>query len=370
MTAAPGYLLPVEPEQLDAFQFERLVMDAQQRAGSGEPSAASALLDQALGLWRGAAFAEFADADFARTEALRLEELRRVAVEERVEANLSLGRHAELVGELEGITAANPLAERPRGQLMLALYRCGRQAEALRVYQDYRVHLRDELGIDPSPALARLESEILDQSPNLGVIAGPEVAATVPPAAVPAAAGVTAPDTARRAPSVGVPWRPPKGDSVVPFVGRSDQLDLLRQWLTEALSGTPRVVLLSGEAGIGKSRLVTELIAEARAVGVRPFAGRCLKTHRSRSSRSRRCSTRSASISARSPTPQRCRHPTSTARASPRSSTPVARSWPRPSTVRHCSSSRICNGPIPQPSRSSRTSPRRSNTRRCSGTCR
>jgi class 3 adenylate cyclase/DNA-binding SARP family transcriptional activator len=276
LSSARGYLLLVDPEQLDSSRFERLVVEAQRRAGSGEPSAASALLDQAIALWRGAAFAEFADADFARAEAVRLEELRRVAIEERVEANLSLGRHAELVGELEEITATYPLAERLRGQLMLALYRSGRRADAVRAYEDYRTRVHDELGIDPSAALVRLASDILDQSPQLAVIAGPETRSAVQQ---PGSADLARPrsESAGRTPSVGVPWRPTESGGVAPLVGRSEELDSLRQWMTEALSGAPRVVVLSGEAGVGKSRLVTELIAEARAAGIRPFAGRCLE---------------------------------------------------------------------------------------------
>jgi DNA-binding SARP family transcriptional activator/class 3 adenylate cyclase len=272
LTRAPGYLLSLDQDQVDASRFERLVRDAQGRAGAGEPVAAAALLDEALELWRGDAFAEFADMDFARVEALRLEELRRVAIEERVEANLSLGRHADVVGELEGITSANPLAERPRRQLMIALYRCGRAADALRAFQEYREILRDELGIDPSAALAQLERDILDRKPTLDVIAGPEVpAAMVPEDAVVAR---VAPSPARPARQ---PWYPPEADVATPFVDRTEELDRLRQWLTEALTGSPRVVLASGDPGTGKSRLVAELVREARAAGVRPFVGRCLE---------------------------------------------------------------------------------------------
>jgi DNA-binding SARP family transcriptional activator/class 3 adenylate cyclase len=272
LTRAPGYLLSLEQDQMDASRFERLVRDAQSRAGAGEPVAAAALLDEALGLWRGDALAEFADMDFARVEALRLEELRRVAIDERVEAKLSLGRHAEVVGELEGITTADPLAERPRRQLMIALYRCGRAADALRAYQEYREILRDELGIDPSAALAQLERDILDRKPTLEVIAGPEVHDAVAGEAGPGTS--VAPSPAR---SFRQPWYPPDADVATPFVDRTEELDRLRRWLTEALTGSPRVVLLSGDPGAGKSRLVAELVREARAAGVRPFVGRCLE---------------------------------------------------------------------------------------------
>ena len=155
VTAPPGYLLSVEPEQLDAFQFEQLVLEAQQRAGSGEPSAAAELLDRALGLWRGAAFAEFADAEFRvdRSAAPRRAPARGDRGAGGSEAEPRTPRRAGR--RAQGITVANPLAERPRGLLMLGLYRCGRPAEALRGTRSTGA-LRAELGIDPSPALARL----------------------------------------------------------------------------------------------------------------------------------------------------------------------------------------------------------------------
>ena len=166
-TQAPGYVLWVDSDQVDASRFERLVSEGVRLTAEDELAMAAASLDEALRLWRGRAFAEFADDDFVRREALRLEEVRRVAIDQRVEANLRLGYHQELVGQLEGTVAADPLRERPRGQLMLALYRCGREAEALRTYQEYRRHLAAELGIDPSRELAGLEEAILLQRPEL-----------------------------------------------------------------------------------------------------------------------------------------------------------------------------------------------------------
>jgi DNA-binding SARP family transcriptional activator len=166
-TRAPGYVLCVDPDQVDASRFERLVHQGLRLTDEHELATAAATLDEALRLWRGRAFVEFADDEFARTEALRLEELRRVAIDGRVEANLMLGYHQELVGQLEGTVAADPLRERPRAQLMLALYRCGREAEALRAYQEYRRHLADELGIEPSRELASLEEAILLRKPEL-----------------------------------------------------------------------------------------------------------------------------------------------------------------------------------------------------------
>src|SRR5215213_7443317 len=123
---------------IDVRRFERLVRDGRAAAVRGDAGAGVALLDEALGLWRGPALAEFAVESFARPEITRLDELRLVAREERFDAVLALGRHAELVGELEALVSENPLRERLRGQLMLALYRSGRQAEALAAYRDAR----------------------------------------------------------------------------------------------------------------------------------------------------------------------------------------------------------------------------------------
>ena len=156
-TRAPGYVLRVVPEQIDARRFELALRDAR-RAGAGERRE---LLQHALGLWRGPALADFAFEQFAQPEIRRLEELRLVAHEERIEADLELGRQGDVVGELETLVGEHPLRETLRRQLMLALYRSGRQAEALDVYQDARTRFVEELGIEPGPELKRLQSEIL-----------------------------------------------------------------------------------------------------------------------------------------------------------------------------------------------------------------
>ena len=166
VTRAPGYVLRVGPEEYDAARFEDRMRTARARRTRGGASAAVATLDAALGLWRGPAFAEFAYDDFARAEATRLEELRVTAVEDRVDAKLTLGRHEELIGELERTVDAHPLRERSRAQLMLALYRAGRQVEALRAYQDHRRYLVDEVGIEPSTALRELEAAMVVQAPG------------------------------------------------------------------------------------------------------------------------------------------------------------------------------------------------------------
>jgi DNA-binding SARP family transcriptional activator len=163
-TRQPGYVLNVEREQVDLHRFERLVAQASE---GGAADRRSELLREALGLWRGPALVDLAFEPFVQVEIARLEELRTAAREELVDAELELGRHAKLVGELEGLVAENPLRERLRGQLMLALYRSGRQAEALEAYRDAREALVEELGIEPSPELHRLEQAILRHDPEL-----------------------------------------------------------------------------------------------------------------------------------------------------------------------------------------------------------
>jgi DNA-binding SARP family transcriptional activator len=166
-TRSPGYLLRVEPGALDLQRFERLVEEGRGLLARGLAAAASARFRDALSLWRGPALADFAYESFAEAAIARLEEIRLAAVELRIDADLVLGRHDELVGELEELVAEHPLRERLRMLLMTALYRSGRQAEALDAYHDARRALVDEVGIEPSPALHELERAILRQDPWL-----------------------------------------------------------------------------------------------------------------------------------------------------------------------------------------------------------
>jgi DNA-binding SARP family transcriptional activator len=194
VTRSPGYLLRVEPDHVDVLRFERLVDEARQLLDR-DPEAASARLRQALALRRGPTLADVLLQGPARGQITRLEELYLSALEDRIQADLQLGRHGALVGELGALVAAHPVRERPRAQLMLALYRCGRQAEALEAYQSARRLLADELGIDPGTELQRLERAILHQDPTLawqapgpspaprpttrsGAVAAPRAAAT------------------------------------------------------------------------------------------------------------------------------------------------------------------------------------------------
>jgi predicted ATPase/DNA-binding SARP family transcriptional activator len=225
VTSPPGYRLAVEPEQLDAARFQRLVAEADAAAPRDEPRAAR-LLEAALGLWRGPALAEFADRPWALAEAARLEELRLAAQEALAELRLAGGGHAELVGELEALVATQPLRERRRGQLMLALYRSGRQADALRVYGETRAILAEELGIDPSPELQRLQRAILTQDP---AIAAPGRA------------------TAPAAPGHNLPER------LTSLVGRDQELDEVGK-----LVGQHRLVTVTGPGGAGKTSLAVE----------------------------------------------------------------------------------------------------------------
>jgi DNA-binding SARP family transcriptional activator/predicted ATPase len=250
VTRSGGYLLDIGPARLDLGRFERLQRDAREAAARGDASSACELLRQALALWRGPALAEFTE-PFARLEADRLEELRLTALEERMEADLALGRHAELVGELEALIARNPLREGLRGKQMLALYRAGRQAEALAAYAAARSTLSDELGIEPSPELRELHGRILRQDPGLHATAIPT---TVPR---PARGGLPR------------PGRPP--------VGRERALEALSRLHADTLAGERRVALVTGEAGIGKTTLVEAFAASAaREAGTWVARGQCI----------------------------------------------------------------------------------------------
>jgi DNA-binding SARP family transcriptional activator/CBS domain-containing protein len=176
-TQEPGYLIRVGPNELDLLRFERLVDEAR----AAPPGRATELLRAALDLWRGPALADLAHEAFAQADILRLEELRLGALEQRFEADLALGRHTDLVAELEALVREHPLRERLRGQLMRALYGSGRQADALAVYRETRSLLVDELGIEPSTALQDLEKAILRQDPALAPANAPNAGVSLPP---------------------------------------------------------------------------------------------------------------------------------------------------------------------------------------------
>ena len=162
-TTADGYRLAIDPGAVDVFEFERLTQSGRSALTIGDAAGAAETLRRALDLWRGT------PTDLPQLEALRLEELRLTAQEDRIDAELALGRHVQLVGELELLVAEQPLRERARAQLMLALYRSGRQADALAVYQRARRTLVEELGIEPGESLRKLERAILEQDPALNI---------------------------------------------------------------------------------------------------------------------------------------------------------------------------------------------------------
>ena len=244
VTRAPGYVLRVERECYDAAQFEELVVDAQRRAQRGDADVALATLDEALALWRGPALAEFASEEFARAEAARLEELRVVAVEERVEAKLRLGRHDEVTGELDALVAEFPYREGLWGQLMIALYRSGRQADALRAYSQVRTQLAEALGIDPGAPLRNLEQAILMQKPELDWVPPPSSAAAV--------LAIEGPAGMRRD-----AWRP-----ALPMALARDEvlvgLHVETAWLDDLLARAehaPLAALVRGKRGSGRTTL-------------------------------------------------------------------------------------------------------------------
>ncbi len=236
LTSDAGYALDLGPDDVDAARFEQLVAKGRRLLEEGEMALASTVLGEALRLRRGEPLTEFAYVGFADAERAHLAELTLVAIETRAEADLALGRHGELVGELEALCREHPLRERLWELLMLALYRAGRQAEALRAYTEARNRLVDELGIDPGPALRELEARILAQDPSLAA-AGPAGLAAVP------------------APMATGNLREPLSS----FVGRSAEL----QELSEAVRSS-RLVTLIGPGGVGKTRLAVEAAATLR----------------------------------------------------------------------------------------------------------
>jgi WD40 repeat protein/DNA-binding SARP family transcriptional activator len=237
-TTAAGYCLRVGPGELDAERFERLVDDGRRALADGQPEHAAAGLREALALWRGPPLTELAFEPFAAAEIARLEERRLAALEVRIEADLAVGQHTEVVCELQQIVEQHPRRERFVGQLMLALYRCGRQVEALDAYRDARRVLIEEIGVEPGPELRRLQEAILLQDPTLELRA---VAAELPPELDASAAP--------------------------PLVGRREELARLRLHWERAREGRGGVVTLTGTSGSGKLRLAAELAASVHEGG-------------------------------------------------------------------------------------------------------
>jgi predicted ATPase/DNA-binding SARP family transcriptional activator len=225
---APGYVLDVADDELDAAQFVRLLSAARAYRAAGEHDRAVRTLDSALGLWRGDVLAEFAELDFAVAEIARLGDLQLVAVEERIDALLHLDRDSEAVAELDGLVRRSPFRERLAVQLMRGLYRSGRQTEALSVYQQLRRRLVDELGIEPSEQAQELHRQVLAHDPALG--------------------------PSRIATGGNLPRRPTS------FVGRRAELARLA-----AATGSVPLVTLTGVGGVGKSRLALEVAERERA---------------------------------------------------------------------------------------------------------
>ena len=228
LTRGRGYELRLAVDRVDAAEFERLVDAAVQADGvpNGEARAA-------LALWRGSALADVAHEPFASTEIRRLEELRLQAAEVAIDADLAARRHREVLGELRSLIADEPLREQLRAKLMLALYRSGRQSEALAAYRDARSALVEAIGVEPGPELRHLHEAILRQDPRLE------------PAVAVDASGL-----------------PPELDVATPLVGREADLEWLRAQWRRALAGGGRLVLVAGERGIGKTRLVAEFARE------------------------------------------------------------------------------------------------------------
>jgi predicted ATPase/DNA-binding SARP family transcriptional activator len=247
---AGGYLLAVRPGELDVEVFQSRMQDGCRTLEAGDARGAKDLFSEALELWRGPALADVAHREFAQPEIRRLDELRLTALEARIDAELRLAEHTGLVGELEVLVAAHRGRERLAGQLMLALYRCGRQAEALEVYARTRAYLSGELGLEPGPALQAIQAGILAQSPALQPGGGARGSMS----------DAAADDEA--APESRVVLALPRSLHVhagLPFVGRDAQLERLREHWRRVCAGTRSAVVVGGEPGIGKTRLAAEL---------------------------------------------------------------------------------------------------------------
>lgn len=250
VSEAPGYVLQVPTEQVDVHRFRSLVAEGRAVA-TADPAAAVARFDEALALWRGPAFAGVGPDETVRPIVVRLDEEHAAAIEDRFDALLALGRHGEVIPALQQAVVDQPLREGLWAQLALALYRCSRQADALRALASARDTLLEELGLDPGPELRELEARILDHDPALLTPATHVVAAPVV---------VVAPDVPR-----------------VELVGRDREWRTLTAVLERATASGAQLALVEGEPGIGKSTVCDALTAHARSAGWLVARGRCVE---------------------------------------------------------------------------------------------
>jgi DNA-binding SARP family transcriptional activator len=265
----PGYVLDIPTESVDAAAFELLTGRASDALAT-DPNLARETAEWALTLWRGPAYADVADTEWGRAAAVHLAELRLVAMQVRYDALIELGRHPDVIAELERAVDEHPMHERFTAQLMLSLYRSGRQVEALRTFDRTRERLVEELGIDPGPDLVRLQAAILDHEDWL---AAPAVVETV-------RLPVGAPASGDAEPSGPPPASPVRLPAAAlrhrdrPFVGRGAELGLLGEAWDGARAGHRRMVIVTGDAGAGKTRLVSRFVTDAHREGAIVMWGR------------------------------------------------------------------------------------------------
>lgn len=286
-TEPDAYVLIAPNDAVDVARFEHDLDDGREALAAGRWAAALTCFDRALGAWRGLPLYDLGDREVAATARTRLDELRRAAEDDRSEARLALGQHAELVGDLEAALRADPLRERRWGQLMVALYRSGRQADALRAYQRVRTLLGEELGIEPGTELRRLEAAVIAHDPSLDLQLDPPAGQPTAPSGGPAAptvdgageaagkaAGKAADEAAdgraetapERSSATAAAWI--DGARDLPLVGRDRELRRLEQaWASARDQRRRRIVTVAGPTGAGKTRLIAELAHRAQVDG-------------------------------------------------------------------------------------------------------
>jgi DNA-binding SARP family transcriptional activator len=269
VTRQPGYLLELGADELDSNSYEQLYGRARAALAGGDPARAVGLLRAGEALWRGSPLTDFTYESFAQATIARLDELHASSREELIEAGLALGAHADVVPDLEAFIREEPLRERPRRQLMLALYRCGRHADALDAFQQARYTLVEELGLEPSAELRELEQAILRQDPSIAGPLSPTLSLGAAPGAPPARED-SGPKTVTPAGAGMLPGPLPsalRSMPTSPFVGRDSEEQLARRAWEDTRRGSRSIFVIEGEPGVGKTRLAARTALHAHAEG-------------------------------------------------------------------------------------------------------